>query len=106
MYRKLSGFTNQRLQIKISKNDFSEEFLPSSNRSCWKSVRLRSPTYPVNAQTVFPGGSALGCGEQSTWRISMSKEAESHPCHAECWEFEEGTISCQHILFLLLRMQF
>lgn len=56
-------------------------------KDAWKSVRLRSTTYLMYAQYAFPEGSALGCGEQCIWKISMNKEAESHPFHAKCWEF-------------------
>lgn len=78
----LSGFTNQQALIKISKNDFSEEFLPNSNQGCLGICQVE-----VHIPHICTEGSALGCEDQWIWKISMNKEAESHPFHAKCWEF-------------------
>lgn len=66
---------------------FLKSSCPDLIKDAWKSIRLRSTTYPMYAQNVFPEGWALGCGEQCIWKISMSEAAESHPFLAECWEF-------------------
>lgn len=66
---------------------FLKSSCPALVKDAWKSVRLGSTTYPVYAQNVFPERSALGCGEQCIWKISMNKKAGSHPFHAKWWEF-------------------
>lgn len=92
---------------KISKNDFSEEFLPSSSQGCLEICQVGFHHIPRVCTECAPRKVSFGLwGAMHLEDLHEQESREpSFPCKV-LGVLKEGCISCQHVLFPLLRMQF